>query len=107
MCINDMECPICKTVNKMTVKRYFASPFAKYTCENCNAKFTLVHPAKWFVGSFIWGILYAALLFIAIVISFNTINIWLIYTIVTIIMVPIYIFFDLNAKSNYKTKIIE
>jgi hypothetical protein len=44
-----MICPNCNTKNELTWKKYLLSPFGRYTCENCQAKFRLAHSFRYYL----------------------------------------------------------
>ena len=43
-----MICPTCNAENELTWKRYWSSPLGRHVCTHCQAKFRMVHTAKYY-----------------------------------------------------------
>jgi hypothetical protein len=49
-----MKCPDCNTNVELTWSRYFKSPFSRFVCPECKAKFKLARTWQYYIWSTTW-----------------------------------------------------
>ena len=99
-----MRCPKCEIDIELSWKRYLCNPFSRYVCPHCSAKFKFKRPLTWYIWYVGWFITYVSIL-ILVIRSYEFKHIWNIYSVVTAIMVLVYLPIDRKLESKYETKI--
>jgi len=99
-----LNCPSCKREIEFTWGRYFKSPFGRFNCIDCGAKYKLDRPRIYFLRAVVFYVFYFALLAAGIYL-FGDQHILSIYLIGTAIYFAVVFPVDKKIESKYDTKL--